>query len=210
MELIKMPPKPKFTKDEIVAAALELVSANGIEALTARELSAYLGSSARPIFTVFKNMEEVAQAVREAAMKKYDAFVEQALDYTPAFKKYGMQMVMFSRQDPKLFQLLFMTENNFAHSFGDVFSNLGKTAKQCIDIIERDYHLEPAEAMLLFEHAWIHTFGICSMCATGTCRFTDDEISEMLSDNFKGMMMLVKSGYANQFVVTPSKDKNKQ
>ena len=48
-----MPPKPKFTKEEIVAAALELVSANGIEALTARELSAYLGSSARPIFTVF-------------------------------------------------------------------------------------------------------------------------------------------------------------
>ena len=47
-----MPPKPKFTKEEIVAAALELVSANGIEALTARELSAYLGSSARPIFTV--------------------------------------------------------------------------------------------------------------------------------------------------------------
>ena len=204
-----MPPKPKFTKEEIVAAALELVSANGIEALTARELSAYLGSSARPIFTVFRNMEEVAQAVREAAMTKYEAFVDQSLDYTPAFKKYGMQMILFSRQEPKLFQLLFMTENNYAHSFVDVFSSLGKTAKTCIEIIERDYHLEPADAMLLFEHAWIHNFGICVMCATGTCRFTDDEISKMLSDNFKGMMMLVKSGYADKFIITPSKD-NKQ
>lgn len=204
-----MPPKPKFTKEEIVEAALTLVSANGIEALTARELSAYLGSSSRPIFTVFKNMEEVAQAVREAAMKRYDEFVERALDYTPAFKKYGLQMVLFSKQEPKLFQLLFMTENGFAHSFVDVFSNLGKTAKTCIEIIEHDYHLEPDMAMLLFEHAWIHNFGICVMCATGTCRFTDDEISEMLSDNFKGMMMLAKSGYANQFVITPSKDNNK-
>ena len=54
-----MPPKPKFTKEEIVAAALELVSEKGIEALTARELGVRLGSSARPIFTAFNSMEEV-------------------------------------------------------------------------------------------------------------------------------------------------------
>lgn len=198
-----MPPKPKFTKEEIVAAALELVSKNGIEALTARELSLYLGSSARPIFTVFNSMEEVAQAVREAAMEKYEEFVSRALDYFPEFKKYGMQMIAFSKQEPKLFQLLFMTENKYAESFQDVFSILGKTAKACIDIIERDYKLNPDMAMLLFEHAWIHSFGICVMCAMGTCRFTDDEISEMLSDNFMGMMMLTKSDFSNHPTITP-------
>ena len=198
-----MPPKPKFTKEEIVAAALELVSKDGIEALTARELSLYLGSSARPIFTVFNSMEEVAQAVREAAMEKYEGFVSRALDYFPEFKKYGMQMIAFSKQEPKLFQLLFMTENKYAESFQDVFSILGKTAKACIDIIERDYKLEPDRAMLLFEHAWIHSFGICVMCAMGTCRFTDEEISQMLSDNFMGMMMLTKSDFANQNAITP-------
>ena len=198
-----MPPKPKFTKEEIVAAALELVSKNGIESLTARELSLYLGSSARPIFTVFKSMDEVAQAVRESAMDKYEEFVSKALDYFPEFKKYGMQMVAFSKQEPKLFQLLFMTENKSAKSFQDVFPILGKTAKACIDIIERDYKLEPDMAMLLFEHAWIHSFGICVMCAMGTCRFTDDEISEMLSDNFMGMMMLTKSDISNQPAITP-------
>lgn len=198
-----MPPKPKFTKEEIVAAALELVSKNGIESLTARELSLYLGSSARPIFTVFKSMDEVAQAVRESAMDKYEEFVSRALDYFPEFKKYGMQMIAFSKQEPKLFQLLFMTENNSAKSFQDVFPILGKTAKACIDIIERDYKLEPDMAMLLFEHAWIHSFGICVMCAMGTCRFTDDEISEKLSDNFMGMMMLTKSDFANQPAITP-------
>ena len=198
-----MPPKPKFTREEIVAAALELVSKNGIESLTARELSLYLGSSARPIFTVFKSMDEVAQAVRESAMDKYEEFVSRALDYFPEFKKYGMQMVAFSKQEPKLFQLLFMTENNSAKSFEDVFPILGKTAKTCIEIIERDYKLEPDMAMLLFEHAWIHSFGICVMCAMGTCRFTDDEISEMLSDNFMGMMMLTKSDISNQPAITP-------
>ena len=40
-----MPPKPRFTREEIVAAALDIVSRKGIEALTARELGETLGSS---------------------------------------------------------------------------------------------------------------------------------------------------------------------
>lgn len=40
-----MPPKPRFTREEIVAAALDIVSRQGIEALTARELGEALGSS---------------------------------------------------------------------------------------------------------------------------------------------------------------------
>ena len=62
-----MPPKPKFSREEIVQAALKIVSEKGVEALTAKELGQALGSSARPIFTVFKNMKEVQDQVRAAA-----------------------------------------------------------------------------------------------------------------------------------------------
>lgn len=62
-----MPPKPKFTREEITAAALRVVSRNGITALTAQALGQELGSSSRPIFTVFQNMEEVRQEARAAA-----------------------------------------------------------------------------------------------------------------------------------------------
>ena len=54
-----MPPKPKFTKEEIVQTALQVVSQKGVEALTAKELGDALGSSSRPIFTVFNSMKEV-------------------------------------------------------------------------------------------------------------------------------------------------------
>ena len=40
---------------------------DGYEALTSRALGTYLGSSARPIFTVFKNMEEVPNALEVKA-----------------------------------------------------------------------------------------------------------------------------------------------
>ena len=58
-----MAPKNKFTKEEIVGAAKELVREKGLSALTARELAKRLGSSPRPIFTAFRSMKEVADAV---------------------------------------------------------------------------------------------------------------------------------------------------
>lgn len=127
-----MPPKPKFTREEIVAAALALVSRKGTEALTARELGDALGSSARPIFTVFQNMEELQSAVREAAMRRFERYAEHRLPDMPLFKQVGMQMVLFGVQEPKLYQLLFMQENRGAVSFDDVFGALGDTAELCI------------------------------------------------------------------------------
>lgn len=47
-----MPPKAKFTKEQIVNAALDIIRENGTSELTARALGKRLGSSACPIFTV--------------------------------------------------------------------------------------------------------------------------------------------------------------
>ena len=74
-----MPPKPKFTREEVIDAALEIVSEKGMEALTSRDLGARLGSSARPIFTVFQNMEELQREVRIAAMMRLEAFSGKAI-----------------------------------------------------------------------------------------------------------------------------------
>ena len=198
-----MPPKPKFTKEEIVAAALTLVSEKGMEALTARELGLRLGSSARPIFTVFQSMEEVQRQVRKAAMEHFNSFTEKAMNFSPAFKQFGMQMILFAKEEPRLFRLLFMTENDRARSFEDVLAELGGTALLCIRLIERDYGLTEQEAMELFRHVWIHTYGIGALCATGMCSFSEEEINGMLGHAFLAMMLLIKSGKLREKTVTP-------
>ena len=146
-----MPPKPKFTRDEMVQAALELVARRGTEALTARELGAALGSSARPIFTVFRSMDELQQAVREAAMRRFEQFVRQPVPDMPVFKQVGMQMVRFAMEEPKLYQLLFMQENAGAAGFSGMVRILGSTADTCMKAIRQDYGLEPDEARYVQE-----------------------------------------------------------
>lgn len=188
-----MPPKPKFTKEEIVHTALTVVSQKGVEALTAKELGDALGTSARPIFTVFHSMKEVQEAVRSAAMRRFEEFAEQKLPDMPLFKQVGMQMVSFGAKEPKLYQLLFMQENRNAVSFADVFGVLGPTAETCIGLIREEYAMNEQEAKLLFEHVWIYTFGIGALCATRGCHFSEEKLGEMLSTEFQAMRLFVKS-----------------
>ena len=192
-----MPPKPKFTKEEIVTAALELVSEKGIEALTARELGVRLGSSARPIFTVFNSMDEVQEEVRAAALKRFESYAEKAMHYTPVFKQVGMQMILFAMEEPKLYQLVYMSENAGATDFEGITQQLGDVAQLCVDVIQRDYGLSAEDAKTLFEHVWIYTFGIGALCATGMCRFSQDEIIQMLGQDFMAMLFYAKSGRMN-------------
>ena len=188
-----MPPKPKFTKEEIVAAALALVSEKGTEALTARELGLRLGSSARPIFTVFQSMEEVQRQLRQAAMERFDSFAEKAMHYTPAFKQFGMQMILFAQEEPRLYQLLFVNGSREAASFADVFGELGPMAEHCVAAIRRDYALSDEDARLLFEHMWIYTFGLGTLCAGGA-RFSQERLQEMLSTSFRALLLLARAG----------------
>ena len=174
-----MPPKPKFTKEEIVQTALQVVSQKGVEALTAKELGDALGSSSRPIFTVFNSMKEVQDEVRTAAMHRFESFANQKLPDMP--------------REPKLYQLLFMQENRNAVSFDDVFGELGPTAEACIGLIRDEYDMSVAEAKLLFENVWIYTFGVGALCATRMCQFSEKKLGEMLSTEFQAMMLFVKS-----------------
>lgn len=193
-----MPPKPKFTREEIIETALDVVAKKGIEALTAKELGNALGSSARPIFTVFQSMKELQDELQEAAMKRFENYDGDMPPGTPLFRQIGMKMVLFGTYEPKLYQILFMKENSDSHTFEDIFSGLGITAEICMESIREDYKLNRDEAKMLFENLWIYTFGVGALCATGVCRFSQERLGEMLSTEFQAIMMLIKSGKGNQ------------
>ena len=72
-----MPRKFMFTREEVLDAALNLVREQGIAAVTARGLGEKLGSSSKPIFSLFENMEDVLNAVTQAADKLYQSYLQE-------------------------------------------------------------------------------------------------------------------------------------
>ncbi|MBQ7775254.1 MAG: TetR/AcrR family transcriptional regulator [Lachnospiraceae bacterium] len=199
-----VPPKVKYTREEIIEAAFQIARERGIEAVVARELAKKLGTSSSPIFTAFHNMEELQQEIRKLAMKEFEAFINDAVNYVPPFKWVGLKMIQFAMKEPKLFQLLYMQEHEESQRYEDMVGELGETVEVCLQFMERDYALTRPEAELLFKQVWLHTFGICVLVAAKVCHFTQQEISEMLSLEFQGALMLIKSG---RFQVVPVNEK---
>ena len=108
-----MPPKFKFTREEIIQAALDLTRESGIAAVTARGLGAKLGSSVKPIFSLFENMEEVQNEVLKAAEKLSQARIRETMEsgQYPPYKASGIAYICFAREEKELFKLLYMARN---------------------------------------------------------------------------------------------------
>lgn len=189
-----MPPKAKFTKEEIITAALGIVRESGFNALTARSLGERLGSSARPLFTVFKSMEEIQNETTDAAKELYDGYVRKGLSEKPAFKGVGTQYIKFAIDEPHLFSALFMKNRADTPEVGEVLPLIDDNFDEILRSITEGYGLNTAEALRLYRHLWIYTHGIAVLLITGLCSFSEDEISEMMTDVFVSLMKKIKGG----------------
>ncbi len=185
-----MPPKSKFTKEEIINAALNIVREEGFSALTARALGNRLGSSARPVFTVFESMEEVQHAVTAAARALYDKYIAKGLAEEQSFRGVGTQYICFAMKEPKLFQLLFMSEQGTHPNVSAVLPLIDENYEKILGSIEKDYGLNGAQAQNLYQHLWIYSHGIATLCATQMCSFTGEQIGEMMAEVCRGLLRL--------------------
>lgn len=189
-----MPPKAKFTREEIISAALKITRCNGINAVTARELGSELGSSARPIFTVFQSMEEVQHEIRKASRDVYKNYIKKGLSEIKSFKGVGTAYIQFAREESKLFQLLFMEEIKITPSLSNVLSIIDENHEEILLSVEKLYGLDKENAYKLYQHLWIYTHGIATLCATKVCEFKEEEISEMLTEVCLSILHKMKAG----------------
>jgi len=188
-----MPPRSKFTKEEIIKAALEITIKDGIEALTARSLAEQLKSSPRPIFTVFANMGEVQDAVISETKKIYTSYIVNGLSNELAFKGVGEAYIKFSNDYPKLFMLLFMKEKGVTPNPHEVLGVIEDRDNydKILDSIINGYHLSREKAIYLYTHLWIYSHGIAVLIATRVCKFTHEEVSTMLTQIFVSLLKQV-------------------
>ena len=182
-----MPRQPRFSKDDIVAAGLRIVRASGFEAISARALGKELGTSSSPIFTMFRDMNEVVDAIRNAAEKTFTARMNGVTGYFPAFKEFGLRLVAFAKEDPNLFQMLFLGK--------DARPEIAESiARECLCAVEQGYGLTSEQAEMLFRQMWPVACGIAALCVRHPEDFSEEDVSKTLSYHFSGILLIIKSG----------------
>lgn len=176
-----MPPKPKYTKEEIIAAAYELTREKGIDAVVARQVGKRLNTSSSPIFTIWDSMEELRQEVRKLAKQKYRQYMADIFDYSPSFKEFGMRCVSFAKEEPNLFRLLFLTKGEehspyvrFKQEFESIFVPL-------VEEIVNQFDLSKSDAEDLLSQMIIFANGIAAYIITDANSFSKESVSYRIS-----------------------------
>ena len=90
--------------------------------------------------------------------------------------------------EPKLFQLLFMRKLADDMGLSKILPEIDENYAAIVKSITDQYPVTEEEAVVLYRHLWIYSHGIATLCATSMCRFTAQEISEMLTDVFKALL----------------------
>ncbi|PCI24411.1 MAG: hypothetical protein COB67_11615 [SAR324 cluster bacterium] len=101
-----MPPKSKFSQEDVVEAAIQVVRELGIEKLSARAIAKQLNSSTQPIYSYMKSMQEFGHKLSDyiegvffqymATQYTGDLWLDQAIGY-----------VFFAKREKNLFRFFF-------------------------------------------------------------------------------------------------------
>lgn len=174
-----MPPSVKFTKEEIVNAALQVVREKGTAALTTRQIAAVLGVSTRPIFTYFQNMQQVQEAVRQAAQALYHSYIKKGLEQVHPFIGLGEQYISFATQEPELYRLLFLplapgSENK-------AMEEMERTQNLVLEFLQQIYQLDEAAAKRFFRDVWLVAHSLAALIVTNCCPYSPEEIRQILT-----------------------------
>ena len=176
--------KTKITKEIILNAAFEIVQKKGIDGLSNREIAKKLNCSIRPIYYQFKNVSELNKELY-VKMEKY--FYKFLLDNIktniPAYKQVGINYIKFAQKEKNIFKALFMSDTNlFVSEFitkDEDYKELEKIIKDCTKL---------DDVMSFHSKMWIFTHGIATLIATNTIKFSEQDISELLSCEFNALL----------------------
>ena len=184
-----MPTTIKISKDMILDAAFKIAREEGIEKISNREIAKNLDCSIRPIYYQFENAQEMQKELYLKIEKYFYQFLmDNMVDDIPKYKQIGIHYIKFAQKEKKLFQILFMgdmglTPNAFISKSGKDYEDIEKLIKISTNLDEeeiKDFHTK----------MWIFTHGIATLVANNTVHLEEEQIKELLSNEFQALMLL--------------------
>ena len=184
-----LPTTTKITKEMILNTAFEIAREKGFEKISNRELAKKMNCSIRPIYYQFKNVEELhKEGYKELDRYQYEYLLSNTIKDVPLYKQIGINYIKFAIAENNLFKFLFMTEikdepSAFITTDEKGFEEVVKAIKISTKLSDKDiksFHIK----------MWIFAHGIATLSATKSVKFTDEQIQDLLSQEFQALMLL--------------------
>jgi len=187
-----MPPKVKYTKEEVIQGAINVVEKLGLKQLTARSLAAELGSSTAPVYKHFTHMNDLALEVMKHTQK---LLLEYSLrSYTDiVFLNMGTGVALFACEHKRLYKALTLEGASFKAIIDEFISSL----EIKLNDDPRFVDISAEERRILLNKMWTFTHGLASMICVGhipDCNldFIIKTLKEMGGDVITGTFVRLK------------------
>ncbi len=157
-----MPPKTKFSKNEIIEVSFKIACKEGFSGITARSVAAKLKSSVAPIYVNFATIDELVRAVVERVFAITDDLLAEQTSAS-YFERVGRASIELARRYPVLFRELVLTPNPYLPDY--------ETVQQAmIDELADDESMRglgPEERKRLFFKMQVFQTGLTALIANG-------------------------------------------
>lgn len=199
-----MPTTIRITKEMILNAAFDITRNEGIEKLSNREIAKKMNCSIRPIYYQFKNSEELYKELYNKINSYfYDFIMKNIADDIPHYKQIGINYIKFAQEETNLFKVLFMSP---ARNLPNTFVETDKTGfAGVVAAIKLSTHLSDKDIKNFHTKMWIFVHGIATLTVSRSFKFTDEQIKDLLSQEFQALMLLEENPN-NKWILKNKKD----
>ena len=182
-----------FTKEKIIRTAIELIRRKGPEFLSARNLTAALGSGASPIFSSFGSMEGLMAAVLTEVKQQFHNRIETGFSLNPPFKGFGLAFVWFAIDEPQLYRLIMSNPRQVA-SFEDYIDKHVGFKEECLAAIGKSLGLQGRDAEMIYYQLLLVAMGLAQTSVEGGAQLNMRQVSEIFGKNVRAFMMVIRAG----------------
>ncbi|MBE5883113.1 MAG: TetR/AcrR family transcriptional regulator [Lachnospiraceae bacterium] len=178
--------KETITIQNILDTAFAMTREEGFANVTARKVAARAGCSTQPIFRVYKNMDELWDAVYQQAISFFQDYYSlyPKTRKTP-FVNLGMAYIAFAREEKHLFELLFVSDSVRKRSMYELLNGNAGNVVYEINLARVQGCPDPSD---LFMKMWIFIHGAACMSLTGDYDLPDMQTMDLLERSYEAFV----------------------
>ena len=177
-------PKQRITKEMILDTAFAIARREGMANVLVKNVSSQLGCSVQPIYSYYKNIEDLRQDLVEHTKKYFQSYLAQCMEQTGlSFRQVGYSYLQFAREESHLFQLLFLRKRQDLHSLQDIY--LAECSPSITAHLSKTLQISPAKAKALQMHMAFYTMGISAILATSQSQIPIDQLMSQLESAYQ-------------------------
>ncbi|MBQ4584266.1 MAG: TetR/AcrR family transcriptional regulator [Bacilli bacterium] len=170
-------------KTIIINSAVAMVKKNGWDSLNARSIAKEIGISTKPLYRLYKGMDEIKEDIYNEVYKQYDEFINKRVYNKNALVTLCVAYVEFANEYKNLFKCLFLSNNLHWKSIDDVLNEKWNQSTIISLVNKFGYSFEDAKS--LFMHVWLYANGLATLVATNDLKIDSKDIIKRIIKIYK-------------------------